>query len=99
MMAGRMRGNAAIPQWLELLCCLKNAIMEWPGGPGSDSDSAAFAFLPPIVEGPRPEHFQLRESLSTGERTAGDGGEGFPSASEGFRRLIRPVCPANDMGT
>lgn len=33
MMAGRMRGNAAISQWLELLCCLKNAIMEWPGRP------------------------------------------------------------------
>lgn len=30
MMAGRMRGNAAIPQWLELLCCLKNAILNGP---------------------------------------------------------------------
>ena len=29
MMAGRMRGNAAIPQRLELLCCLKNT--SWNG--------------------------------------------------------------------
>ena len=80
MMAGRMRGNAAIPQWLELLCCLKNAIMEWPGGPGSDSDSAAFAFLPPIVEGPRAGTFSI-EGIVKHRRADG----------RGWRRRL-PVC-------
>lgn len=72
MMAGRMRGKCGHPAVAGASLLPEERHHGWPGGPGSDSDSAAFAFLPPIVEGPRAGTFSI-EGIVKHRRADGKG--------------------------